>query len=140
MAMPMWAALSAGASLTPSPVMATISPVGLERVDDAQLLLRHDAGEDLDVPDAPGQLLVRHPVELGPVMTASRIGEPGLAGDALGRGGVVAGDHHHAHSGGAALGDRGGHGRPQRVLEAEQARRTRAARSCCSLGEVGAVA
>ena len=29
MAMPIWAALSAGASLTPSPVMATISPLAL---------------------------------------------------------------------------------------------------------------
>ena len=126
MAMPMWAAFSAGASLTPSPVMATTSRFAFERVDDAQLLLGNHAGKDLHVPDPPGQLLVRHPVELGPGDHRLAVREPGLAGDALGGRGIVARDHHHADAGGLALGDRGGHGRPQRVLEARAARRTRA--------------
>ena len=44
MAMPMSACFSAGASLTPSPVMATTSPRRLERLDDPQLVLRARRG------------------------------------------------------------------------------------------------
>ena len=45
-ATPMSADLSAGASFTPSPVIATMSPVGLQRVDDPQLVLGRDARVD----------------------------------------------------------------------------------------------
>ena len=45
-ATPMSADFSAGASLTPSPVMATIVAVGLQRVDDPQLVLGRDARVD----------------------------------------------------------------------------------------------
>ena len=47
-AMPMSAALSAGASLTPSPVMATTSPLALQRGDQPELLLGYDAREHID--------------------------------------------------------------------------------------------
>ncbi len=43
MATPMSADFSAGASLTPSPVIATTCAVGLQRVDDAQLVRGRDA-------------------------------------------------------------------------------------------------
>ena len=45
MATPMSAAFSAGASLTPSPVMATTWPRALQRLDDAHLVLGRHAGE-----------------------------------------------------------------------------------------------
>lgn len=45
MAIPMSAILSAGASLTPSPVTATISPF-LQRFDDVHLLFGGDTRED----------------------------------------------------------------------------------------------
>ena len=47
-ATPMSACFSAGASLTPSPVIATEWPLRLQRLDDAQLVLGRDAGVDLD--------------------------------------------------------------------------------------------
>ena len=49
MATPMSARFSAGASLTPSPVIATISPLRLQRRDDADLLRRIDPGVDAHV-------------------------------------------------------------------------------------------
>ena len=47
MAIPMWAALSAGASLTPSPVIATTSPSARSAAYEPQLLLRDDPREDV---------------------------------------------------------------------------------------------
>ena len=47
MATPMSAALSAGASFTPSPVMATSSPCGLQRGHQAQLVLGAGAGDHI---------------------------------------------------------------------------------------------
>ena len=46
MAMPMSAVFRAGASFTPSPVTATISPFFFRACDDQHLLLGGDAGED----------------------------------------------------------------------------------------------
>jgi len=65
MAIPICAAFSAGASFTPSPVMATISPLAFQRPHDPQFLLGYGAGEDAHVPDAAGEVLVAHRVELG---------------------------------------------------------------------------
>ena len=48
MAMPTSAFFSAGASLTPSPVMATTVAAALPRVDDAQLVGRRDPRVDAD--------------------------------------------------------------------------------------------
>ena len=53
MAMPMSAFFSAGASFTPSPVMATTCPSPLERLDDLQLVLGRDAGEHRCVGHGP---------------------------------------------------------------------------------------
>ena len=71
MAMPMWAAFRAGASLTPSPVIATISAARLQGVDDPQLLGRHDAGKDVHLGDPPGQVGVVHRSSSGPVIACS---------------------------------------------------------------------
>jgi hypothetical protein len=49
MAMPMSACFSAGASFTPSPVIATNSPLLLQGLHDAQLVLGGDAGIDADL-------------------------------------------------------------------------------------------
>ena len=65
MAMPMSAFLSAGASLTPSPVIATEWPAVLQRGDDPQLVRRGDAGVDLDVLDLALELGVVHRLQLG---------------------------------------------------------------------------
>ena len=91
MAMPMCAAFSAGASFTPSPVMATISPVGLQRVDDPQLLLGHDAREDIDaVRCRCDQLVVAHRVKFRAGDHLVGVLQADLLGDALRRAGVVA--------------------------------------------------
>ena len=55
MAMPMSAFFSAGASFTPSPVIATTAPVALQRLDDAQLVLGVDARVDRDLGDRARQ-------------------------------------------------------------------------------------
>ena len=47
-ATPMSAAFSAGASLTPSPVIATTAPVALQRANDLQLVFGADARVDGD--------------------------------------------------------------------------------------------
>ena len=65
MAMPMCASRSAGASFTPSPVIATTWPRALNALHDAELLLGGDAGEDAQVHDARGELVVAHLRELG---------------------------------------------------------------------------
>ena len=65
MAMPMSAVFSAGASLTPSPVIATIGAAALQRVDDAQLVLGVDARVDRDLAHGSRERLVRHLLELG---------------------------------------------------------------------------
>ena len=50
-AMPMSACWSAGASLTPSPVMLDDVALALEDVDEANLLLGRHAGDDADLVD-----------------------------------------------------------------------------------------
>ena len=64
-AMPMSAFFSAGASLTPSPVIATTWPVLLQRGDHAQLVRGRDAGIDLDVLHVALELGVAHRLQFG---------------------------------------------------------------------------
>ena len=54
MAMPTSARFSAGASLTPSPVIATTCSCGLQRLDQPQLVLGRGAGEHVDLRRARG--------------------------------------------------------------------------------------
>ena len=53
MATPMSAFLSAGASFTPSPVMATMWPFMPQQVHEVDLVLGGDAGDDADVVQLP---------------------------------------------------------------------------------------
>jgi len=64
MATPMLAALSEGASLTPSPVMDTIWPCRLQGLHDADLVLRGGARVDVAGQDDGTELLVAHGVDL----------------------------------------------------------------------------
>ena len=82
MAMPRSAWASAGASLIPSPTMATVLPPALEGRHLGGLLLRQHLRQDV-----PGL-------------------DPHLAGDGLGRGAVVAGEHPDLEPQGPQLGHR----------------------------------
>ena len=64
-ATPMSAFLSAGASFTPSPVIATMWPLRAQDVDEVDLVLGRDAGDDADVVDLAIGLVVGHRGELG---------------------------------------------------------------------------
>ena len=65
MAMPMSAFFSAGASFTPSPVIATMFPFAFSTSAKADLVLRRDAGDHADVVDLVAELLITHRGELG---------------------------------------------------------------------------
>ena len=82
--------------------------VGLEGVDQAQFLFRHDPGKDIDRPDPLLKLGVIHPVQLGPGDHFVHGCQADLPGDVLGRARIVAGDHHHPDAGGVALLDGAG--------------------------------
>src|SRR5690606_24836529 len=81
--------------------------VGLECVDDAQLVLWGDAGEHRRLAYGAAERFVVELLDLhaGDRRGASR-GDAEVGGDPSGGGRVVAGDHHHAHAGTVRLGDR----------------------------------
>ena len=103
-ATPMSARLSAGASLTPSPVIATTLPLRFSMLDEAHLVLRRDARDDADPVDLVLELVVAQRRELGARQSAPL--DPELGGDRRGGRGVVAGDHAHADPRLLAAGDR----------------------------------
>jgi hypothetical protein len=116
----MSARLSAGASLTPSPV--DDFPAALQRLDDADLLRRVDAGIDAHLRHPLRQRFVRQLRELGPGQHLRAVGgDAELARDRERRGRVIAGDHHRRDAGGAAYGDGVLRLLPRRVDEADQA-------------------
>ena len=84
-ATPMSAFFSAGASFTPSPVIATAWPRSLQRRHDAQLVGRRDARVDLDLVDAPVELGVVHRLQLGARDERRLAQHAELAGDRLRR-------------------------------------------------------
>ena len=96
-------------------------PVRLERVDDAQLVLRRDAGVDGDLPHRGRARLVVERLELaaGDDARAGR-GDAEVGGDPRRGVRVVAGDHQHAHAGGVRLGDRRPRLRARRVDDPDQ--------------------
>ncbi len=65
--------------------------VGFERLDDLHLVRGRDAGEHVDLVDAPGQLGIRHGVQLGAADHLA--GQAQFAADGGGGELVVAGDH-----------------------------------------------
>ena len=95
--------------------------VGLQRLDQGKLLLRHDAGED---PDPPYPLAQGFRIELGHLLAGEHAGahvDPGLAGDLQGRGRIVARDHRNGDPGPLRLGDGLRDIGPDRIREADQA-------------------
>ena len=103
-ATPMSACFRAGASLTPSPVMATISPVALQRLDDAELVLGAMRAKTLCRRRAPSRCAgPSAPRAPAPVMTTA-VGRvrPSCSAISRRRGRLVAGDHDGADAGRAA--------------------------------------
>jgi hypothetical protein len=111
----MSAARRAGASLTPSPVIATTSPLPVQDLGDAQLVLRRDPGDE-----RPG---IGQEAEEGRVVELVHgiaVRDPGLSvkeadrmGDGFRRDAVVAGDHEDSDAGASAraiAADTSGHG------------------------------
>ena len=92
----------------------------LECLDDAQLLRRHDAGEDADAGDGRRKLGLAHALNRRAVQHILAL-KPGLARDRAGRDGIIAGDHDHADARRLAFADSGGNGGAQRIGEPRQA-------------------
>ena len=122
MATPILAVLSAGASLMPSPVMATMWPLALKRADNPQLVLGIDAGEHAHLFDDCIELGVRHGAQLGAGHEPrARLEDFELAGDRLGGCRMIAGDHHRADVRPLGDGDGGLRLRARRIDHADQA-------------------
>ena len=92
--------------------------VGLQRLDDAHLVLRRHAGAHADVVDHRRQLVVAHALDL--VTGDDPAPDAELGGDGAGCGGVVARDHRHRDAGLAAQLDRIASLGPGRVDDADQ--------------------
>ena len=107
-ATPICAALSDGASLTPAPVIATISPFAL-----------HDACENVGVSDDLSQFSVAHLLERFASHHAPHV-EPGTPGDSGGGIPVVAGDHDNSNACRSAFLHRVGHARTQRIGQTDE--------------------
>ena len=99
MATPMSAFFSAGASLTPSPVIATTAPFALQRLDDAQLVLGIDARVDRHLGDRAASASSDSFSSSAPVMARPSAAMPELLSDDRRRSRVVAGDHQRTNAG-----------------------------------------
>ena len=93
----------------------------LERMHEAQLLLRCDSREHVDVLDAPRQLGIVEQLEISAGQHVVRGAQPDLATDVARGARVIAGHHHDAHAGRVALGDRPRDRRTDRVREPDEA-------------------
>ena len=135
MAMPMWGGLQRrGASFTPSPVMATTSPLAFSAWTIRSFCSGTARGEDAYIPYPPGQVGVAHLVEFRASDKLLFYVQPDLAPDALRCRGIVSGDHDHADAGIVALLER----RPARSGRIGSARATRPRKSKLkSCGDAG---
>ena len=114
-------------------------PLFCRALDDAQLVLGRDAGEDRDAarrppPARPASNFVdvaagEHPVVGGDAQVAGNVG---------GRQRVVAGDHDRADAGGDAAGDRGAHLGARRVDHPVEAEKDQVAVPHCSVSRPSA--
>jgi hypothetical protein len=102
--MPTSAAASAGASLIPSPVTATISPPPLQQPDDPPFVRGRGPGHDGVTGQPGGQFLVGQAIERLAALQHRAAAEPGLARDGGGGGGLIAGDHDDRHAGSRSRG------------------------------------
>ena len=120
-AMPTSAFFSAGASLTPSPVIATTSPRFCQAVDDAQLVGRRHARVDGDVGHVALEIGVAHRLEVAAGDDAPVREHPELPGDGAGGQRMIAGDHHGADAGGLAGLHGGARLGPRRIHHRDEA-------------------
>ena len=122
-ATPMSASRSAGASFTPSPVIATTWPARLQRAGDAQLVLGCDPGDHHAVSWSSSSarccVVVREVAPSSTVPSGVRAGRPRSAMAPGGRG-VVAGDHRDPDAGPRHGAECSRHVRAGRVLQGEQ--------------------
>ena len=122
MAMPMWAALRAGASLTPSPVMATTSRLALSAFTIRSFCSGTTRAKTSTPPMRAARSSSDIAIQLGAGDDAPPVRKPRLPGDALRGGRIVAGDHDHANPRRLALRHCRRDRRSQRVLETDQSR------------------
>ena len=94
--------------------------VGLQGLDNAQLLLGHDAREHASCPCASGQFGI---IKMFDYIAGQNLGrvEPRLLRDSARGRGVIARDHHDPDSRGAAFPHGFRDARPQRIGKADQA-------------------
>ncbi len=135
-AMPIWAALSAGASLTPSPVMATISPLAANAATIRSFWLGWIRAKMRDRRTASRKAASSMREISGPVTTRCLRRSPPPGRWRL-RWPIVTGDHGDSHAGCARLPHRRGNALPQRVLEGDQAVVTEG-EATRALGQAGA--
>ncbi|MNS08425.1 hypothetical protein D3C72_398860 [compost metagenome] len=95
-------------------------PVGLEGVDQGQLLFGTDAREDPDLRQPRAKRLRRQGVDIGPGQNAPRKIDARLAGDRPRRRRIVARDHRHRDARPLRDAQRGGNIGSKRVLEGDQ--------------------
>ena len=97
-------ALERGASFTPSPVIATVSPRDCSAVTRRSLCGGRGAREDVASSPPPRRVRRRSWRRVSaPVTTRSVLRQPDLTGDGARRRGVIAGDHLHADAGGNGI-------------------------------------
>ena len=125
--------LERGASFTPSPVIATISP-DLQRLHDAQFLLGQHAREHRRCLGRGRQAPHRRVRQPGPAHDIDRRARPAFRAIAYAGGRVVAGDHDHADAGGAALAHRRRHRSDARDPQTRPGRETRKGCHAASAG------
>ena len=117
-AIPMSAFFSAGASLTPSPVIATMCPFRFSVSTSRTLSSGATRAITPISPICASSSSSRHRLELGAADRAARDAE--LLRDRRGRDGVVAGDHPHLDAGLVRGRDRRLRRRPRRVDDPDQ--------------------
>ena len=117
-AIPMSAFFSAGASLTPSPVMATISPLRWSTSTRRTLCSGLTRAITPTSPIAPSRLVVAHRPELRPA--DDRAVDAELAGDRRRGDRVIAGDHADPDPGGPGPRDRSPGGGARRVDDPDE--------------------
>ena len=98
-AMPTSAAFSAGASLTPSPVIATTSPSALQQLHQAQLLLGLESRAQVDMRRRSRSAASSSAVDLRAGDHLGALAQADLARDGARRGRVVASHHDDADAG-----------------------------------------
>ncbi len=115
MAMPMCADFRAGASLTPSPVMATISPLALKALTRRSFCSGTTLAKMLTVLNTLLKFRIVHSVQFGSGDETIVWLQTDLPGNILGRSGIVSGDHDDSNACGVTFPNGIRNGRSYRV-------------------------